>query len=409
MESYIFIVGKSDPQRESARAIRSLGYRVGLLQDIAVPLKDDSAFDSVIPVDFTRLDDNINDIIPSDITAAGLQCTYENYVVAKAKLGAALQLPIISVDAAAASTDKLLMRQAFADKSAAFTPRFTKASSVQDAKDFAATTHFPLIIKPTNLVKSLLVMRCDNEAELVENFEYAQANIRRLYEKYNVTGREPQLIIEEFIEGKSCSIAAFVDHTGTPHFCNGIVSLTTATEHEAADNYLYSRLIPLEIDEAIASLLFTAADSGIRALGMSSTPAHVELMYTHDSVKIIEIGARIGGYRPRMYEYSYGLDLVQQEIRLALGEIPIINGEFEQYCAVFELFPNQTGAFQAVSGDFPADEARYFSIKPQQGQIVGPAKHGYKASAIIIICHDDKEEFARLCKKVDSLTIEVKV
>src|SRR5690606_3476259 len=102
---------------------------------------------------------------------------------------------------------------------------------------------------------------------------------------------------------------AFADHEGVPHFCDGIVSLKNAQDIGVDDNYIYSRTLPAQLSDELAKEMYTVADKGIRALKMKSVPAHVELMSGPAGLKIIEIGARIGGYRPRMYQYSYGIDL----------------------------------------------------------------------------------------------------
>jgi hypothetical protein len=153
--------------------------------------------------------------------------------------------------------------------------------------------------------------------------------------------------------------------------------------------------------------MFTAASAGIRALGMRSTPAHVELMYTDNEVKIIEIGARIGGYRPRMFASSYGISLPEQEIRLAVGELPMLNGVLSTHTAVFELFSKTEGIFQGIDGLLSPDEVEYYRIAARVGKLTGPAKQGYKAAAIIIIVEDDKQQFEKMCKKINKLSVKV--
>lgn len=407
MNRFIYLVGKSDPHSESIQAIRRLGYCVGIFQDSNTTLKHPESYDNIIPIDFSKLDEEMTQLDIKRLTIDGLVCTFENYVIAKCKLAAYFKLPSSSVASAEMATDKYLMRQAFLKQDSSITPRFAIISNEKDVLDFAATTTYPLIIKPTNLVKSLLVLRCDTQEELLANFAYAKATIGKLYQKYNIYDREPQLIIEEFITGKSCSVAAFVDHDGTPHFCEGIVSLTTAHEHGVSDTYLYSRSLPSDVDETLLKKIFSVSEKGVRALDMRSTPAHIELMYDNNDVKIIEIGARIGGYRPRMYHSSYNLNLVDQEVKLALKQLPDLSGSFQAYTAVFELFPETEGTFIAVNtGPIAPDALTYFKIRPKEGELVGPAKNGYKAVATIIIVNHDKDAFDALRKRVDRIQIE---
>ncbi len=406
-ESYIYIVGQPDVQSGTLDTIRRLGYKAGILSDTRLALKNPDLYDRVEKVDFEHINDELSRLDSVNLDIAGLVCTYENYVVSKAKLGEHFNVPSLSLESAKLCTDKSLMRQAFIDTDPSISPNFATILSVQDALNFAATYGYPLIIKPTNLVKSLLVLRCDDEAQLIENVTYAQETIDKLYEKYHIYEREAHLIIEEFIEGKQCSIAAFVDENGTPHFCNGVVALTNAQDIHVDDNFLYKRELPAALDPDLEKEMFRVAEAGVKALKMRSVPAHIELMYGPKGVKIIEIGARIGGYRPRMYNYSYGLDLIEQEVKLAIAEQPSLDGEFSTFCAVYELFPEHEGKFHSVAGDINISSLTYYRETAKSGQLVGPAKNGYKASAIIIVTNPSREDFEATCALVEQLSIEV--
>lgn len=406
-ESYIYIVGQPDVQSGTLDTIRRLGYKAGILSDTRLTLKNPELYDRVEKVDFEHIDDELVRLDTLQLKVAGLVCTYENYVVSKAKLGEHFSVPSLSLESAKLCTDKSLMRQAFINEDPSISPNFATILSVDDALAFADQYGYPLIIKPTNLVKSLLVLRCDNEAQLIENVTYAQDTIGKLYEKYHIYEREAQLIIEEFIEGKQCSIAAFVDEHGVPHFCQGVVALTNAQDIHVDDNFLYKRELPAVIDPELEKEMFRVATAGVKALKMRSVPAHIELMYGPKGVKIIEIGARIGGYRPRMYKYSYGLDLIEQEVKLAIAQTPSLQGDFSTYCAVYELFPEQEGKFQAINGDIDTSALTYYRETAKSGGFVGPAKNGYKASAIIIVTNPSREAFEATCAKVEQLTVEV--
>lgn len=405
---YIYIVGQPDTQSGTLETIRRLGYKVGIFSDTRLSLSHSERYDHIEKVDFEHLDDDaLQRLEMLNLQVAGLVCTYENYVVGKAKLGKYYNVPALSVESARLSTDKSLMRRAFLDADPSISPDFIVISSVVDALAFAASHGYPLIVKPTNLVKSLLVLRCDNEAQLIANVTYAQETIGKLYEKYHIYEREAQLIVEEFIVGTQCSIAAFVDADGRPHFCDGVVALTNAQDVHIDDNYLYRRALPAILEPALEQEMFRVAEAGVRALKMRSVPAHIELMYGPRGVKIIEIGARIGGYRPRMYRFSYGLNLIEQEVKLAIGEQPDLEGAFTSYCSVYELFPDAEGHFVRVRDNADTTAFTYYRETAQPGQLVGPAKNGYKATAIIIVTSEEEADFMRLCKDVESLSIEV--
>lgn len=288
------------------------------------------------------------------------------------------------------------------------TPGFGLISSEEQALELARRLGYPLILKPTNLVKSLLVLRCDDQSQLIRNFKSAKEKIGQLYEKHRVYDHQPLLIAEQYVKGGTCSIAAFVDSRGQPQFCDGIVSLTNAQDIGIDDNYVYRRQLPAQFDKDLRARLFEAARKGISALDMSSTPAHVELIHNDHETKLIEIGARIGGYRPRMYAMSYDIDLIAQEFKLALGQMPQLEGNLKENCAVYEIFPDQEGLFGGIEEPGGISEFSYYSIKAKAGSTVGPAKNGYKAAAIVIVANPDNRKFKEICKKAEQLKVKIK-
>jgi biotin carboxylase len=404
---FIYVVGQPDTTSSFVEAVHQAGYQAGILLDTQLSSKKLDAYDRIIPMNFDNVADELIRLDSLSLNMTGLVCTYENYIVAKATIGEHFKVATLSVESARLSTDKSLMRQAFLAHDTTISPDFSTVDSLQQALDFASTHSYPLIIKPTNLVKSLLVLRCDNEEQLRDRFTYAASTIEQLYEKYKIYDRAPQLIIEEFIQGEQFSIAAFVDQYGVPHFCDGIVKLRNAQDIHVDDNYLYSRTLPAPVTDEAAAEMYATAEKGVRALKMTSVPAHIELMSGPQGTKIIEIGARIGGYRPRMYNYTYNVDLTAQEIRLALSQEPNLKGDFQKHTAVYELFPEQEGMFEQISGSFDIEKLTYYRVTAKQGSLVGPAKNGFKATAIIIVTNSDEVLFNEICSQVESAKVEI--
>jgi hypothetical protein len=407
MAKTVYFVGKPYPYIQSHPLFSSGEYIAGIFLDNNVRLKNKAGYKHIVPVDFTDRETMLSSITSTVPRPDALVSTYENYIVPKAQLAEHFSLPSQSVMSAKLSTNKNMMRQAFLDEDAGITPRFGTAETLDKALEIASSLNYPLIIKPTNLVKSLLVMRCDNEKELVSNFEYAKQNLGAIYKKYRFYNQQPQLIIEEFIAGTTCSIAAFANSKGEVSFCEGVVALKTAQDIGVNDNYILGRSLPAILPDKLNKQLFLTAKKGINALRMSSTPAHVELIYNNQGVKLIEIGARLGGYRPRMYSASYDIDLIHQEIQLAFGNNPDLKAKFIAYSAVYELFPNHEGTFAGISNPSYSSEFASYSLKAKLGSIVGPAKNGHKATSIIVIQHHDRNEFNRLCANAEKMKVKV--
>lgn len=405
--NYTYVVGKPNPKSDLLNTAHRMGYKLGVLLDKNVKLASKAGYDRIIPIDFSHIDTEIVKLRQLDLKAVGLLCTYENYLIAKSKIGQALKLPVLSLESTEACTNKLLMRQSLLKANPLITPNFAKISSLQQALDFADSYGYPLIIKPTDLVKSLLISKSNGRDELIEHYNNATKSIANLYKIHNIYDREPQLIIEEFMKGKQYTIASLVDHTGKPHFCDGIVEITTASDIGINDTYLYRRSLPSSLQPETMASLLEVATQGITALGIKSAPAHIELIHGEKGTKIIEIGARTGGYRPRMYDYSYNINLDKQELLLSTGQIPNTSGKFRSFCAVYELFPETSGRFTSLANDISHDSVTYHRIAVKPGDPIGPAKDGFKAVAIIIVSDSQQDRFKQKCKQVEQIKIGV--
>lgn len=332
----------------------------------------------------------------------GLESQYENGVLAKAWVGELLNLPCISVTAALNATDKGLMRKAFQEKSPQITPAFTVVSNEEEVKAFALEHGFPLILKPANLAKSLLVTKSNNLEELLTNFAYSKEKISKLYDRWGVHHRTPTLILEEFLEGNFYSVDLVIDSKGKATAFPP-VDLVMASGIGVNDNYNYSRILPANIDSEDAEKLKEAAILGAQSLGLTNSAAHCELVLTKKGPKIIEIGARFGGYRSKMYNLSYGINMYELIYKLAIGEPITVDYKFQAYSAVYELFPTTTGTFSHIENIEKVRELQSFvssnnPVKP--GQEAGLSRDGFKFCANITLSSSDKEVFDKDCRFV---------
>lgn len=140
----------------------------------------------------------------------GVIATYENYIRPAAEIATLLGLPGLPLSAAKACTDKTLMRRLFEHAPEKISPGFLEVNSEADVRDFAARHSFPLILKPANLSKSLLVSKSETLEELLANYRAMTTSINSVYAKY-APSTPPKVLIEEFLEGPIHSVDAFID------------------------------------------------------------------------------------------------------------------------------------------------------------------------------------------------------
>jgi phosphoribosylamine-glycine ligase len=355
---------------------------------------------AVYPVDFSSRKSVLSHAKKlSDMKIIGLESEYENGVLSKAWLGEALNLPALSEKAALVVTDKLLMRKCFREKTPSITPAFSRASDWKDVENFVNEYGFPVILKPTNLVKSLLVTKNDSFAELRRNFDLARKKVRALYEKYDVHNRQPLLIVEEFLQGPVFSVDLVIDISQEIRALP-VVDLVTARDLGVPDNYNYKRLLSSQFSKEEQKALQAVAIEGVRASNLTNSAAHAELVLTSEGPKIIEIGARFGGYRSVMYDLSYGVNMYEAILNLAVGKQVKASPAFRAYTAVYEIFPEKSGSFDKIENLEKVEELSSFysfSMSRKVKEAVGLSKDGYKFCANIILSNKKKEVFDKDC------------
>jgi biotin carboxylase len=391
--SHILIVGRKFESFTSY--LRDNGHTYTLLLDSHTTKKKTDLTHNRIVVDFKD-----NSLIEEALSALphapdAVMTTYENYVLPAAKIAKHLGLPGLNVEAAEACTDKFIMRGLFEKAPFKISPAFAVVNNIDELKEFAQNHDFPLILKPTNLAKSLLVTKNHNLDELVMNYTKSMELLHGVYSKYAPT-RNPKLIIEEFLEGSIHSVEAFVDGSGNPKVLDQVVDYQTGYDIGFDDNFHYSRILPSKLSEDQQNQLRECADVGIRALGMTNSPAHVEIIMTQQGPRIVEIGARNGGYRERMHRLANGIDISGIALDIALGKKPNISVTKNDDCAVLELFPKTPGNFRGIAHLkelYDLSSTVYVSIKAKPAQFVGKSADGHKMCAVIILNNADSKQF----------------
>ncbi|HTH72387.1 MAG TPA: ATP-grasp domain-containing protein [Candidatus Pristimantibacillus sp.] len=375
------------------------GYDHLLLKDIRLTDFPDKQFKNRAVCDFSKFENVLRtvDELVREHTFNGVMVTYENYIVTAARIAERLMLPGMPVESAKACTDKFLMRQMFGDAPEKISPDFAVVESEQAVRDFAAAHRFPLILKPANLSKSLLVTKSGDLDELLASYRRTAGNIQAVYAKY-APGSKPKILIEEFMEGPVHSVDAFIDSSGEPHVLDAVVDYQTGYEIGYDDNFHYSRILPSKLPaREIAAICRTAAQ-GCKALGMKNSPAHIEIIRTADGPRIVEIGARNGGYRERMHLLANGIDITGNAINLALDRPLNLQADRNESVAVLELFPKTPGTFKGIANEKKLKQLtslNYFAVKADPGSFIGKSSDGYKMAACIILHNADPEQFAK--------------
>lgn len=233
----------------------------------------------------------------------------ESSVMTVAVIAEALGLPGVGLDAARASRNKLIMRQAH-ERGGVPHPRYRFAADVADALATAADFGYPVVLKPTMGTASNFVFRVDGPDELRQRFADATEGIQRMLayvmEAEGIDPGPHGLLVESFLDGREYLFEAVV-WDGDVHL--GSVVDRVTVEGATFDDDVHAAPTSLTGEELaeIGRIVATAA----AAHGLKRSVMHAEIRYHQGRPHLVEIAIRPGGG---------GLDLVA---RVTAGYCPI--------------------------------------------------------------------------------------
>lgn len=249
------------------------------------------------------------------------------------------------------STNKLNMRHMIAAFDKKLCPRFAAISDLEagNLKKILKKIGFPLVAKPTGLDSSLLVSQCHYEEELESVLKKSFRVIKSIYKRKN--GRDaPTMLVEQLMEGDMYTVDAYVNTSGRVAFCP-LVYVETGRSAGFDDFFGYKRFTPTtKLSKASKERALAASKSGIKALGLRSATCHVELILSNNNWKIIEIAARMGGYRHDIYQESYGFDHGLNDLLNKLNKKPLINRRVLGHSCVMKIYAKNEGVIKQISG-----------------------------------------------------------
>ena len=208
-------------------------------------------------------------------------------------------------EAAYKSTNKYAMIRAFEENGVPH-PDYQFIRK-EDIENTSLSMPFPVISKPVDSAGSRGIQKINNEAELRDS----------LRESSN-SGTSGDILVEEYIEGSEVSVEVLVID-GIPHVLQITDKITSGPPHF----YETGHSQPSDLSGDCQTAIKRAAFSAVKAVGLHNTPAHVEMKISRRGVKLIELGARMGGDCISTYLINnsiVGTNMSEAAIRLSLGE-----------------------------------------------------------------------------------------
>lgn len=305
MKKKIVVIGANSFQNPLILKAKEMGYETHVFawKDGSVGERTADVFYPISIVEREQILEICREIQPDAVVSIGsdLAMLTVNYVAGK------LGLPCNSMECTRISTNKYEMRKAF-QKAGVPVPRFREVDAgtrAEELKEF----QLPVIIKPTDRSGS----RGITKLESWEGFaEAVQLSVENSFEK--------KAIAEEYLTGEEYSCEC-ISCRGVHHFLALTKKYTTGEPHFIETGHLEPSGLSEEQQKIVKKAVFQALD----ALKVENGASHTEFrLDENNTVKIIEIGARMGGdcIGSDLVPLSTGYDFVRMVIEVASGKEP---------------------------------------------------------------------------------------
>jgi biotin carboxylase len=299
----VLVVGAGRYQRAVIRRAKELGLRV-----VAVDRNPDAPglaeADIGRVVDFADPDAVLAAV--SDLEIDGVTTVQaERAVPMVARLAEAFGVPGIGAETARLMTHKVAMRNRLAEAGVP-QPRFTTLRTPDEAERAAENVGFPAVLKPAAGSGQHGMFRVDSAADIREHLDEAMA----------VSPGE-DAIVEQYVDGTEMNGIVVV--RGGEVLATALCDRLRPSGRSFGVSWIH--LYPPEVEGAALTESERVAAGSALALGLRDGVAFPQLIATPDGrVLLVECAARIGGMMAELLEHALGIDLLEVQLRLALGE-----------------------------------------------------------------------------------------
>ena len=336
----LVIIGANDFQNRLILKAKSLGYQTHVFAWKQDAVGEKTA-DYFYPISITEKDAILNEcrrIKPDGICsiASDLATVTVNYVAEK------LGLACNSTEHTLIQTNKYAMRRALSEAGIPC-PKFILADKGTDFEKALSDFSFPVIVKPTDRSGSRNIMKLDS-----------LKGIEKATSEACAVSFEKKAIIEEFLTGQEYSMET-ISYKGKHSLLAVTKKFTTGAPHFIETGHIQPSDLPDHIIKKAKDMIFAALD----ALHIENSAGHSEFRVDEKgNIKIIEIGARMGGdcIGSDLVELSTGNDFVKMVIDVACGKEPALKtNPLNNHAQIRFLFDqndlNEFKEFQRLQGD----------------------------------------------------------
>ena len=304
----ILVVGCGFPQLSLLRAGRRRG--LGVVGADANPAAVGTALCDEFHVVSTHDVDGLCDLAVR--ARAGAVTTTGSEVALKATAEVATRLGLLfyaDPETVRRCQDKDAMRACYA-AAGLEVPRFASCVTLEQARAFARSRPFPLVVKPSRGWGQRGVARVDDAADLGVAFEEARA--------HSAGAGLPLVVVEEWVEGQEYSVNGWIEDGTLASYC---VTERLTVPGRRPLGVMIAEVYPSGLSPGEEARVVEEARRGAAALGHRRGPCYSQVVLGARGCFLLETAARLGGgFDADVARLASGVDLNDRVIGVALGD-----------------------------------------------------------------------------------------
>lgn len=407
MRTIVFLgTFKSGSSREAIKAADKLGYYTVLYTDRSNYLENRTSFPDVHLMqlcDLGNLEEikqDIRRLLLNGIEICAIVSFIEPYCHAACLMAEEFGVNRFSMEAIYAMQDKIVSRQTLS--ASLYNPHFSilNEGDTLSSMPMKMNGRFPFILKSPNSSGSKDVFK-------IENPKHFTRYMKKIFQKSN----EP-ILAEEFLDGPQYLVEVIV-HQKKVHMIAVIQQEITHDRRFIVTGYNLLLDLPADFYKSLRE----AVEGIVVTHGMETGACHLELRHVwkkkavrivyeandwgdleQKQWKLVEINPRIsGGGMNRLLEISLGFSLVEETLKLALGQEPNLLPRHKHYTFAQYVILSESGILEKITGRKIASNCpgvQEVFLRPRKGKLLTPPlSMGHRCA--YVIATGDSEESAK--------------
>ncbi|MBD8520668.1 ATP-grasp domain-containing protein [Lysinibacillus fusiformis] len=362
LKAIVFIgTNKSGSSREATRAAERLGYFTILFTNNEKQLQQRRSYPDIhrmILIDtlnIERMKEEIDKLGKTGLEIKSIVSFVDPFVHVASMLCDEFCHNYTSSSAIEIMEDKEKTRNYLKDQP--YSPKF---SLMKPNEPIAKNLTFPLIVKSPKSTGSKDVLLATDADQLNNHLKALRS--KNPYET---------IMIEEYLEGPQYLVEAVV-YQRQSHVIGIIEQEITQGKRFIITGYGVLVKAPVDIQAGIEEVL----QSIVKAFDIENGALHLELRLTKNGWKLIEINPRIsGGAMNNMLHAALGFSLVEETLKLLLGEEPNLKPRHKKFVYTKYVIVENKGILEKVIGRTRATNSTgvvEVYVKPRKGTLLTP-------------------------------------